>query len=84
MRNMDEKGLTLDTANRSKVITCTGRRPPKTTHDGTRELITIIETCGAKRVMLEVYGVSESGVMAAKREERTEIFLWVEKVVMVT
>ena len=52
MWNVDEKGFTLSTANRSKVIACTGRRPPKTTHDGTRELITIIGTCGAKQVML--------------------------------
>ena len=27
----------------------------------------------------DVYGASESGVTATKREERTEIFLWVEK-----
>ena len=50
--SMDEKGFTLGTANRSKVIARAGQRPPKTTHDGTLELITIIETCGAKQVML--------------------------------
>ena len=52
MWNMDEKGFTLSTANRSKVIARAGRQLPKTTHDGTRELITIIETCGEKQVML--------------------------------
>ena len=49
---MDEKGFTLNTANRSKVIAHAGWRPPKTIHDGTREQITIIKTCGAKQVML--------------------------------
>ena len=49
MWNMDEKGFTLGIANRSKVIARAGRRPPKTTHDGTRELIIIIGTCGANR-----------------------------------
>ena len=37
MWSMDEKGFTLGTANRSKVIARAGRRPPKTTHDGTLE-----------------------------------------------
>ena len=52
MWNMDEKGFILGTANWAKVIARAGRRPPRTTHDGTRELITVIETCGAKRAML--------------------------------
>ena len=43
MWNMDEKGFILGTANRAKVIARAGRRPPRTTHDGTRELITVIE-----------------------------------------
>jgi hypothetical protein len=50
--NMDEKGFTLGLANRAKVVARAGRRPPRTTHDGTRELITVIETCGANRTML--------------------------------
>ena len=49
---MDEKGFTLGTANRAKVIARAGRQSPKTTHDRTRELITVIEAYGAKRVML--------------------------------
>ena len=39
--NMDEKGSTL---NRTKVFCRAGRRPPQVTQDGTRELITVIET----------------------------------------
>ena len=37
----DEKG---STPNRTKVICRAGRRPPQVTQDGTRELITVIET----------------------------------------
>ena len=49
---MDEKGFILGTADRAKVIACAGRRPLRTTHDGTRELLTVIEAYGAKWVML--------------------------------
>ena len=49
---MDEKGFTLSTANKAKAMTRAGRRPPRTTHDGTWELITVIEARGAKRAML--------------------------------
>ena len=56
MWNMDEKGFILGTASGAKVIAHAGRRPPRTTHDGTRELITVIETCGAKWVMLSTDG----------------------------
>ena len=52
MWNMDEKGFILGTASGAKVIARAGRWPPRTTHDGMRELITVIVTCGAKRVML--------------------------------
>ena len=52
MWNMDEKGLTLGTANKAKVMTRAGWQPPRTSHDGTRKQITVIEACGAKRVML--------------------------------
>ena len=48
MWNMDEKGFILGKANRAKVMAHVGRQPPRTTHDGTHELITIIEVCGAK------------------------------------
>ena len=39
--NIDEKGFM---SNRTKVICRAGRRPPQVTQDGTRELITVIET----------------------------------------
>ena len=35
MWNMDEKGFTLGTENKAKVMAREGRRPPRTTHDGT-------------------------------------------------
>lgn len=48
--DMDEKGFTLGTTNRAKVIARTSRRllAPRATHDGTGELITVIECCGAR------------------------------------
>ena len=36
---MDEKGFILGTANRAMVTANAGRRPPRTTHDGARELV---------------------------------------------
>ena len=50
--NMDEKGFTHGTASRAKVIARAGRRPPRATHDGTRQFITVIECCGARLKML--------------------------------
>ena len=52
MWNMDENGSTLGTANRAGVIARAGRRPPRATHDGTCELISVIECCGARSKML--------------------------------
>ena len=49
---MDEKGFTLGTANKAKVTTHAGRQLPRTTHDETRELITVIEVYKAKQAML--------------------------------
>ena len=47
--NMDEKGFMLGMSNRAKVICRAGRRPPRVTQDGARELITVIETvCAAQ------------------------------------
>ena len=48
MWNMDKKGFILGKANRAKVMVRAGRLLPRTTHNGTRELITIIEACGVK------------------------------------
>ena len=52
MWNMNEEGFILGIADRAKVIARAGRRSPGTTHDGTRELITVIEAYGAKWAML--------------------------------
>ena len=52
MWNMDEKGFILGKANRAKVMARAGRLPPRTTHNGTWELITVIKACGAKQGML--------------------------------
>lgn len=44
-QNTDKKGLTRvrGVASRAKFIARVGRRPPRATHDGARELITVIE-----------------------------------------
>ena len=52
MWNMDEKGFILGKTNRTKVMARTGQQSPRTTHNGTRKLITIIKVCGAKQGML--------------------------------
>jgi hypothetical protein len=53
MWNMDEKGYILGMSNRAKVITCAGRRPPRSTstQDGTWELETVVECCGTGTLM---------------------------------
>ena len=50
--NMGEKGLLLGTSNRGKVIVRRGRGPPGETEDGSREWITVVETCRANNAML--------------------------------
>jgi hypothetical protein len=52
MYNMDEKGFMLGMGNRAKVITHRGRKPPQETQDGSREWITVVETCAADNTML--------------------------------
>ena len=52
MWNMDEKGSTLGTANRAKVVAHAGGRPPRATYDGTRELITVIKCYRVRLKML--------------------------------
>ena len=44
--NMDEKGFVMGLASRAKVLCRRGRRNPRVTHDGKRELVTVIETVG--------------------------------------
>ena len=50
---MDEKGFLLGLSNRAKVIVRRGRRQPsRETQDGSREWITVVETCCANSTML--------------------------------
>jgi len=50
--NMDEKGFVMGLAARAKVLCRRGRRNPHVTHDGKRELITVIEMiCGNGSVL---------------------------------
>ena len=50
---MDEKGFILGLSNKAKVIVRRGRRQPaRETQDGSREWITVVETCCAKSTML--------------------------------
>ena len=46
---MDEKGFILGKANRAKVMARAIWQSPRTTHDGTWGLITVIEACRAKQ-----------------------------------
>ena len=52
MWNMDEKGFTIGTANRAKVTACADSRLPRAIHNGTRDLITVTECCGARLKIL--------------------------------
>ena len=49
---MDEQGFLLGMSNRAKVIVRRGRQPARETQNGSREWITIIETCCANNTML--------------------------------
>ena len=50
--NMDEKGFLLGIANKVKVICRRGRKNPRYTCDGSRELITVLECVSAKGGLL--------------------------------
>ena len=50
--NMDEKGFLLGIAKSAMVITRRGRRNPKITMDGNRELVTVLEAVSAGCVVL--------------------------------
>ena len=51
--NMDEKGFLLGLSDRTNVIVRRGRRQPaRETHDGSREWITVVETCCANSAVL--------------------------------
>jgi len=50
--NMDEKGFIIGRSSRAKVVCRAGRRPPRVTQDGTREMLTVVECCCAAQYML--------------------------------
>jgi hypothetical protein len=52
MYNMFEKGFLLGRRSRVQVITRRGRNPPQETQDGSREWITVVETCAGDNTML--------------------------------
>jgi len=45
--NMDEKGFIIGMSSKAKVICRTSRWPPRVMQDGTREMLTVIESCCA-------------------------------------
>ena len=50
--NLDEKGFMMGMSAKTKVVTKVGRRNPRVTHDGKRELITDLETIRASGTCL--------------------------------
>ena len=49
--DMDETSFILGFFFKAKVICWAGRRLPRVTHDGTRELVSVIECCGSGRMI---------------------------------
>ena len=48
---MDEKGFLLGFSNRAKVTVRRGRQPAREAQDGSREWITVVETCCANTML---------------------------------
>ena len=57
--NMDEKGFLMGKAARAKVLCRRGRRNPRVTHDGSRELVTVIETICGSGVVLSPFVINK-------------------------
>lgn len=57
--NMDEKGFLMGMAARSMVMCRRGRRNPRVTHDGHRELVTVIETISAAGEVLNPFVINK-------------------------
>lgn len=57
--NMDEKGFMMGLAAKAKVLCRRGRRNPRVTHDGKRELVTVIETVGADGSVLSPFVINK-------------------------
>jgi len=60
--NMDEKGFIIGMSSKAKVICRTGRRPPRVTQDGTREMLTVIECCCAALYVLPSFVIFKGAV----------------------
>ena len=57
--NMDEKGFLMGQAARAKVICRRGRRNPRVTHDGKRELVSVIETVSGSGIALSPFIINK-------------------------
>jgi hypothetical protein len=49
---MDEKGFLLGYSSKAKVICRAGKRPPRVTQDGSREMLTVIECCNVVKYVV--------------------------------
>jgi hypothetical protein len=58
---MDEKGFILGKALKIKVIARRGRRNPRYTQDGTREMVTVVECVGADGCVLPPLYIYKGG-----------------------
>jgi len=56
---MDEKGFLIGIAARAKVLWGRGRRNPRVTHNGKRELVTVIETVVADGTVLSPFVINK-------------------------
>ena len=56
--NMDEKGFLMGLAAKAKVLCRRGRRNPRVTHDGKRELVTVVETVCANGMALKPFVIN--------------------------
>jgi len=80
MYNMDQKGFIIGYSSKAKVICRAGRRPPRVTQDGTREMLTVLECCSAGSYMLLLFNNIYTWFVGSKHSHwlmvvRT-IFLW--------
>jgi hypothetical protein len=57
--NMDEKGFLMGLASKAKVLCRRGRRNLRVTHDGKRELVTVIETVCASGISLRPFVINK-------------------------
>jgi len=57
--NIDEKGFIMGVAAKAKVLCRRGRHNPRVTHDGKRELVTVIETVGADGSVLSPFVINK-------------------------